>query len=164
MFYFLLTVLMSFTLSHSEERVHKYVSYYKSGEMFSIIFNISNNEAFIGDTVQKRKYQDCSNKILKCIIVGDDYFFVPISIERSGKFESPFGDYIIYNNEQKLPFNTKINYKVIKIFPVSSEAKTLFYNEEKGVLAIIYDDNPKTTSPIIWLMGPCGLLANDNCK
>ena len=57
----------------------------------------------------------------------------------------------------------KIQYRVIELFPDSNKKVTIFYNEDRGVLAILDSDNLNQNLNITWLIGKCGLLASSKC-
>jgi len=156
-------ILLAPFISQAEK--YEYAGYYGSGEMSWFVFDISNGRISMGNAILDNiVYKDCSNTKFKCIETGNEIYFAPRIINRSGEYTSPFGNYEIYSNKQRLPFNTNIEYKIIKIYPYFSEVKTIFYNTQKGVLAILEEDKQhQFASHIAWLMSQCGLLSDEDC-
>ena len=158
-------LLLFFTFSVSSDS-YNYLSYFPTGESYQIRYIVNDNgKLIVGDVIQDMAYEDCSNNKFKCIKIGNDYIFVPSQLNNSGKFSSNLGSYIVYKKEYKvLPLGVKIRYNIIELFPNSNKKTTIFFNEQRGVLAIIVPSNgDDSNSKITWLIGKCGLLASENC-
>ena len=150
-------------LQEGQEVVYEYVNYTALGETHKVVFNKNKKTIESSGSISKVNYKDCSTNDFRCLKVSDEVFYVPKNIEISGEFESPYGKYIIYNNKGELPFNVDIDYKLIKLVQTGKADLVIFYNSEKGIIAIL-DQANKEDYQISWLVGNCGLLSSKTCN
>ena len=161
-------LLMILASEIGSNQVYDYVNYSLFGESHNISFDIKNKRIISHSNYSSAIFSDCSTKAYKCLEINNEVFYVPRKNKISGEYSSPYGKYIIYDNDNSLPFNSKIEYKVIKLIrnPGNGEDEvTFFYNPEKGIIALLDSIlKDKESSRITWLSSNCGLLASQHCK
>ena len=147
-------------------QVYEYFGNYPIGEGYYEKIDIDKEIWSTGDAVKNIKGINCSNKQYKCLKIGDELFFVPneINREKGGKESSLFGQYTIYRNSPLiLPFGKEIEYTIIDITTTDNLTKTIYYNNELGIVAFKRQYNKEYNS-MMWLVSKCGLLSSEKCK